>query len=224
MNPKKIKLLLWSGCLGAIILFTGDMLYYGAWGSGRDSLSDELWNSLMASVPLWRHHFGAITGPVGVGFGLLGYLGLWFCCRQAAPRLAGAMLAFFYVYGVFSILQHGIFGPIGFAIHYSGPKSAVVTEIYKLNDFLGKPQFVGSVVGSVIWIFLVMIKKAGVPRWTVLFCPLITYWLYKVIIFVPSPLGMPLAGGWSNIVDALWFIILALTYKDSIIIKDRQIT
>jgi len=222
MNSTKIKLLLWSGCLGAIILFSGDMLYYGAWGSGKESLSNEVWISLMASVPLWRHHFGAITGPVGVGLVIIGYLGLWFCCRQSAPRFALVMLAFFYLNGVFSILQHGIFGPVGFALHYAGPKSALVDELYKLNNLLGKPQFVGSIVGSIIWFFLAIIKKAGVPRWTVLFCPLITYWLYKVIIFVPAPLGMPLEGGWNNIVDALWFLVLALTYKDNIINKDRQ--
>jgi hypothetical protein len=214
MNTRKIRLLLWAGCLGYLILYAGDMFHYGAWGSGRAFLSDDLWNSIMASVPLWRHHAGSITGPVGLGFGILGMLGLWFCCRREAPRLAALMLAFFYLDGVFSILQHGIFGPIGFAIRYCGPESDAVAQMFKLNDLLGKPQLVGSLVGSVIWIFLVLRKKAGVPRWTVFFCPLLTWWLYKITIYIPAPIGMPLNGGWSNIVRALWFAVLALTYKD----------
>jgi hypothetical protein len=215
MNERKIRFLLWAGGLGYIVLFAGDMLYYGAWGSGRDFLSNDLWNSIMTGVPLWRHHLGSVTGPVGIAFELIGLLGLWFCCRRASPRLAVAMLAFFYVDGVFSVLQHGIFGPMGFAMRFCGVKSAAVTEIWKLNDLLGKPQLVGWIVGSAIWIFLALKKKAGVPRWTVLFCPLLSYWLYKVAVYIPAPLGMPLNGGWGNFVAAIWFAVLAITYKDA---------
>jgi hypothetical protein len=213
MNTTKIRLLLWAGCLGAIILFAGDMLYYGAWGSGRAYLSNDLWNSIMTSVPLWRHHLGSITGPVGIGFRLLGLLGLWFCCRRAAPRLAAVMLFFFYMNALFSVLQHGIFGPMGFVMRSCGPKSAAVNEIWKLNDLLGKPQLVGWLVGSVVWIFLALKKKAGVPRWVVLFCPLITLWLRGLMVLVPAPIGLPLSGGWGNISHLIWFAILTLTYK-----------
>ena len=94
MNPRKIRLLLWCGCLGAVILFAGDILFYGEWGSAR-VWSDDYFLSMMAHVAPWRHHLGSITGPVGVGFMLLGMLGLWFCCRRAAPHLAAVMLAFF---------------------------------------------------------------------------------------------------------------------------------
>jgi hypothetical protein len=38
--------------------------------------------------------------------------------------------------------------------------------------------------------------------------------LYKVLAYVPAPLGMPLSGGWGNVVQAVWFTVLALTYKD----------
>jgi len=217
MDTKKIRWLLWAGCLGYLVLYAGDMLYYGAWGSGHDYLSNDLWNSIMASVPLWRHHAGSITGPVVLGFGILGMLGLWFCCRKEAPRLAGLMLAFFYLDGVFSILQHGIFGPMGFAIRYCGPKNEAVAEMFKLNGLLNKPQLVGSLFGCVIWILLTLKTKAGVPRWTVLFCPYITFFLYKVTIYIPAPLGMPLNGGWSNIVRAVWFAVLALTYREAFV-------
>lgn len=40
----------------------------------------------MANVALWRLYLGSITGPVGTGFELLGMLGLWYCCRRAAPH------------------------------------------------------------------------------------------------------------------------------------------
>jgi hypothetical protein len=211
MSSRKIRWLMWSGSLGAAVLFAGDMLFYGEWGSAR-SWSHDYFLSRMANVALWRHHLGSITGPVGMGPDLLGMLGIWFCCRRAAPRLAVVMLACLYSNDLSGILQHGIFGPLGFAIRYCGAKSDAVAQILKLNETLGTGQMVLGSVGLLIWIFLVLGNKAGVPRWTVLFCPLLTYWLEYAVVYVPAPLGLPLWGGWSNVVEAMWFTVLALTY------------
>jgi hypothetical protein len=52
MNSRKTRLLLWSGCLGAVVLFAGDMLFYGDWGSAR-SWSHDYFLNQMASVPRW---------------------------------------------------------------------------------------------------------------------------------------------------------------------------
>jgi hypothetical protein len=212
MNSSKIRLLLWAGCLGGLILFAGDILFYGEWGSAR-VWSHEYFLSMMAKVAPWRLHLGSITGPVGMGLDLLGVLGIWFCCRRAARRLAAVMLACMYANDLISILQHGIFGPLGFAIRYCGVKSDAVAQIFKLNGTLGTGQMVLGTVGLLIWIFLVLGNKAGVPRWTVLFCPLLTYWLEYAVVYVPAPLGLPLWGGWSNVVEAIWFAVLALIYK-----------
>lgn len=51
MTSRKIRLLLWAGCLEAGILLAGDMLYYGKWGPAR-GLSDDAWNSIMTVVPV----------------------------------------------------------------------------------------------------------------------------------------------------------------------------
>jgi hypothetical protein len=94
------------------------MLYYGAWDSARASTAPGKIGILMANVPLWRLHLGSVTAPVGNGFALLAVLGLWYCCRRAAPPLAGVMLVSVYTFYLFGALQHGIFGPLGFALRY----------------------------------------------------------------------------------------------------------
>lgn len=213
MNTRKIQLLLWAGCLGSAILFAGDMLFYGKWGSAR-GLSDDVWNTIMASVPVWRHHLGSITGPVGGGLWLLGVIGLWSCCRRAAPRLAAVMLASLYAFNLFGILQHGIYGPMGFVLRYCGASSDAVVQISKLEGILLTALTFTYYGGIAIWIILTLWKKAGVPRWTVLLCPaLITGRLEFLVVNVPAPLGFPLYGGWGNIVDMIWFSVLALTCK-----------
>jgi hypothetical protein len=213
MEKKKIRWLLWAGCLGAAILFAGDMLFYGEWGSAR-VWSHEYFLSMMAKVAPWRLHLGSITGPVGVGFWLLGAVGLWYCCRRSIPWLAMVMLACMSIMGLLTLLQHGIFGPMGFAIRFCGPNNDTVGQIFKLNDLLINLMTPFAYIYAAIWIFLTLWKKSGVPRWTVLLVPLITNRLEKVAFWVPAPLGLPLWDGWSNVVLALWFAVLALTYKN----------
>jgi hypothetical protein len=213
MNSSKIRLLLWAGCLGAAILFAGDMLFYGEWGSAR-VWSPDYFLSMMAKVAPWRLHLGSITGPVGVGFWLLGAVGLWFCCRRSVPWLAMVMLASMCIMELLTLLQHGIFGPTGFAIRFCGRNSDAVAQIFKLNNLLIILMTYFAYIYAAIWIFLTLRKQSGVPRWTVLLVPLITNRLEKVAFWVPAPLGLPLWDGWSNVVLALWFAVLALTYKD----------
>jgi len=208
MNPRKIRLLLCSGCLAHVILYAGDMLFYGVWRSGHYSTKET-----MASVALWRLHLGSITAPVGMGFALLAVLGLWYCCRRAAPRLATVMLVSLYAFNLFGILQHSIFGPLGFALRYCGQSSDAVTQMLKLVDITSYPMDV-SAVGFLIWVFLTLRRKCGVPRWTVFACPIFTIWLMYAMRFVPGPLRVPLAGGWSNIVETAWYAVLALTYRE----------
>jgi len=110
-------------------------------------------------------------------------------------------------------LEHGVFGPLGFAIRDCGPHGSAVSNIFKLIDMLTKAEIVGWGLGSLIWIYLTLRGKSGVSRWTVLLAPFVTSWLDKVALWVPAPLGMPLWGGWTNLTAASWFAVLVLTYK-----------
>jgi hypothetical protein len=169
----------------------------------------------MAGVPVWRHHLGSLTGPVGIGLQLLGVVGLWFCCRRTAPRLAAFLLVSLYVDSLFAVLQHGIYGPMGFALRYCGADSEAVVQITRLEGMLLPVMKYSYYAGVAIWVLLALSKKAGVPRWTVLFCPaLVTGRVDSLVVYVPAPLGFPLYGGWGNIVDMIWFAVLALTYRD----------
>jgi hypothetical protein len=172
MASRKIRMMLWAGCLGAAILFAGDMLYYGERGSAH-VWSHEYFLSVMAKVAPWRLHLGSITGPIGVGFLLLGAVGLWLSCRRGAPRLALAMLASMLIMELLTLLQHGIFGPMGFAIRFCGPNSDAVGQIFKLNDLVITLMTPFAYISVGLWILLTLMKKSGVPLWTVLLAPLI---------------------------------------------------
>jgi hypothetical protein len=124
------------------------------------------------------------------------------------------MVAGLFIDFLFGGLWHGTGGPWGFAIQHCGLNSGAVDEIRKLVGILMNVCVYSGIVGFGIWIFLTLKKKCGVPRWPVFFCPLITLWLRALMVHVPAPVGLPLAGGWGNISFMIWFAVLALTYKD----------
>jgi hypothetical protein len=106
-------------------------------------------------------------------------------------------------------------GPWGFAIQHCGLNSAAVGEIRKLIGILMNVCGYSGIVGFGMWMFLTLRKKCGVPLWTIVFCPLITLWLRGLMVHVPAPVGLPLAGGWGNISHMIWFAVLVLTYKEA---------
>src|SRR5437879_4205688 len=130
MSSRTVRMMLWSGFLGSIILFAGDMLFYGGWGANGDL------RRMMASAALWRLHLGSLTGPLGMAFVLPSAVGLWYCHRGTFPRLAGLMLGSFYLLYLSGLLQHGIFGPLGFVLQDSGPNSQAFAQILTLNRTL----------------------------------------------------------------------------------------
>lgn len=107
-------------------------------------------------------------------------------------------------------------GPLGIAIQYCGLDSGAIGEIRKLMGISRNVCGYSGIIGYGIWIFLTLKKKSGLPRWAIIFCPLITLWLRALMVHVPAPIGLPLAGGWGNISHMVWFAVLALTYKDEL--------
>ena len=211
MNSKIISLLLFSGCLAGVVFFVGDILFRGDWGSGRSFGPDRVYN-VMASVAVWRLYLGSFAGPVGIWLEILGMLGLWYCCRGAAPGMAAVMLVSLITFDIFGISPHGQYGPIGFALRYCGSDGDAVRHIERLNSIMTAVATAFLVGGFASWIFLTLRKQTGVPSWTVVFCPIFTMWLEYALVYVPAPIGFPLVVGWKSLSFAIFFSVVALTY------------
>jgi hypothetical protein len=212
MSSVKIRVLLGCGVLAGLVFFVGNMAFLGTWGSGYSYNEDRVFN-LLARVPAWRLYVGAISGPVGIWLELLGMLGLWCCARQRGPRLAALMLVCLYTFEIFGIVPHSEYGPVGFALRFCGSDGDAVRHLMQLGKMLTVFAGVFSVVGFLIWIGLTWTHRTGVPRWTILFCPIISGWLRHVLVFVPAPIGFALVAGWVNLAFALFFAVVALTYR-----------
>jgi hypothetical protein len=109
------------------------------------------------------------------------------------------MLAAVSVQFLFGGLWHEIGGPLGFAIRYCGITSPAVVETRGVMGSAAQVCAATGLIGFGIWMVLTLKGAAGVPRWSVILAPVFTLMLRNVVACVPSPLGLPLAGGWGNI-------------------------
>jgi uncharacterized protein DUF6796 len=209
--------LLWAGSIGGIVMFAGDMLFYGRWGAGNESFG-------MAGTAAWRLYLGSMAGPLGGALYLMGVVGAWLFSRTQAPRLANTMLACLGGMSVIAVLQHGLFGPLGFALQHGGANGSDVVAIRRLNGFLSVGIGAIGLVGFSIWIFLTLSQKVALPRWTVFTCPFVTGFLSPVARGLPAPLGVPVVGGFTNIAFFCWFLVLALTWRSALSNGDRYRT
>jgi hypothetical protein len=114
---------------------------------------------------------------------------------------------------LFGGLWHEGGAPLGFAIQYCGINSSAAVEIRRLMGAAARVCAATGLIGFGIWIVLTLKGAAGVPRWCAIFAPVFTLMLRNVVASVPSPLGLPLAGGWGNISFMLFFVAIALTYR-----------
>ncbi len=85
MKPGKTRLLLWSGFLGAVVLFAGDILYYGEWDSAWRSHNDRF--SVIEEPPLKATVFLGESVAVRQGFDLLPRYGTRLEQRQDAGEV-----------------------------------------------------------------------------------------------------------------------------------------
>ena len=129
---------------------------------------------------------------------------------------------FFCMYAayLFIILQHGNAGLRGFALHYQSDETAA--QIRHLSATFGPGQGILMLIGFGTWIFLTLKGKSSLPRWAAILPILITV-LGGLLSFVPAPLGFTLRAGWAGIESAIFWTILALTYKVTSAAENHQI-
>jgi hypothetical protein len=204
-----IRLLFVLGCIGAIILFIGDMLFYGAWGSSNFSVFENMKNEDSR-----RLFWGTLTAPFGVFFYIFGLFGLWKSSYLRAPRLSTIMVVLFLFQTMLGELQHSLFGPVGLVIQRHGDKSPALNDMLQLIEATVLPMTILFYGAYLIWIFLTVRKMNGFPIWVIIFCPALTIFAGMLMSNIPAPLGLAIAGGWSNIINFIWFGVVAITYNE----------
>jgi hypothetical protein len=204
------------GLLGAVLLFAGDMLLYGHFGSGSGFKEGERIVALLA--PLLRLYLGGLLGPLCATLYLVGFWHVYQNVSSHAPWAARLVAICFSVVMVIGGAYHALWATRQLAMRFSEQAPAVQSELSKaIGQYMGLTFAVAAVpfvAASLALLIVVLTGRSNYPRWTALVNPGLLMVFKPLTAYVPGPLGAVIWGGHFNLVFCLFFAVsLATTWR-----------
>jgi len=196
-----------AGLLGALTMFTGDMLFYGGWGSGADLLAN-LPSQVAARSPNQLMAGGLLAIPAGLGF--LG--GAVHVYGRVSPGWRIAVTAPLLALFVAAIATHAIWG--AFAIALATGSHALSAVVGRYLDLCFLVATVLAVPAALSLLIACVLGRTTWPRWMSLANPTLLYLVLQGARWLPAPLGAPLLGGAFNLAFALFFTLSLATSQE----------
>jgi hypothetical protein len=197
------------GLTGALLFFSGDMLFYGHLGSGATFASDALATVQQSSET--RLFVGGLVGPIAACLCIIGFWHVYLHVKSEAETLGRVMLAAFFATMVTGSAVHTLWVAKGIAMKFcSSPYStcpnvlALTTSYWDLAYYLSAaPGYLGAGLLG----YLVVTGKTVYPRWTIIANPAMFLLLSMSTVYLPSPVGAILVGGSTNLSIAAFFAV-----------------
>jgi hypothetical protein len=199
-----------AGIFGALLFFTGDMLFYGHFGPGAGFHEGML--ATVTNASLARLFAGGLVGPVAACLCIVGFWHVYLNVRPSAARLGQVMLAAFFVLMVFGSAIHTLWTAKGLAIKYCyGNDDAGCRALMQaINSYWNLAYNIGAVpgyAGALLLIALVLLGRTWYPKWTVLANPAALMLLSPLADRAPAPFGAILTGGSTNLAIAIFLAV-----------------
>src|ERR1700676_1483299 len=199
-----------AGVLGALLFFAGDMLFYGHLGPGasfHDSMLATVTNASLAQL-----FAGGLVGPVAACLCIVGFWHVYLNVRPSAARIGQVMFAAFFALMVFGSAVHTLWTAKGLALKYCYGDDDVGCRalLQATNSYWNLAYNIGAVpgyAGALLLIALVLFGKTWYPKWTVLANPAALMLLSPLAGKAPAPFGAILAGGFTNLAIAIFFLV-----------------
>lgn len=203
-----------AGLCGALLFFTGDMLFYGHWGSGpgfHQGMMETVRNASLA-----RLYAGGLVGPVAACLCIVGFWHVYLNVRPEHARIGMVILVAFAVLMVFGSAIHTLWTARGLAMKYcygdddAGCRALMqaVSSYWDLTYNLGAAP---GYLGAILLLGLVLFGKTWYPTWTAIANPAVLIVLSPLADQAPTPLGAVLSGGFTNLSIAAFFLVSVVT-------------
>jgi hypothetical protein len=200
-----------AGVAGALLFFTGDMLFYGRPGPG--GTFHDLMLQVVRSASVTRIFVGGLIGPPAACLCIIGFAHVR---DNVAPKSS------FFARGIFlsgaammvaGSALHALWVPRGLSFRYTAPP-ADSELLSALRDYWQAAYYVAAVpayVCSALLLVAVLSGKSLYPRWTAATNFGVLSLLAPIAGIVPAPLGSILVGGFTNLSIATFFFVSLLS-------------
>ncbi len=195
-----------AGLVGALLMFLGDMLFYGQWGSGRDALTRSF--ELASGMPAERLMLGGLVAmPAGAAY-LLGLFHIHHRLKHQHWRAGLGILTGMAAILVTALATHVAWGAFALAARSGSDEAARLIGHYLSFHFrIAQVIAVPTTIGFTL---LVLFGRTSWPKWSVAFNPGLLYVLLATGSWIPGPFGAALVGGAFNLAFATFFLMSAL--------------
>jgi hypothetical protein len=190
-----------SGILGGILMLAGDWLFYFSISSGKDFHSFEV----MRRMSDTRLIAGGVVGPLGAILYSLGSFSLYFAFKDINKMLALVISSLMVIMFINGAAYHTLFTTYGFIYKINDPLIFAVLkhQLDSLSSVLYSIEMIAAIPATLIFYFLVLLRKTLYPKWIVFIFPTTLSLIEDVAQIIPYPFGGVIAGSWIN----GWFII-----------------
>lgn len=195
-----------AGFIGAAGMFSGDMLLY--FTKGRYDMDGTLrpYAEIMKNISEKRVLWGGILGPICSFLYACGFLHLYFVASNEMQVLAvilSLLLSFALIIGG---AYHGQWTMLGLASKYGNKTMTekTIQAMMRLGKIYTFPYFLGCLGIAVI----IVAGWTDLPRWFVVFSPMVTLFLDFLWLKIPQPFRVVLFGGWYNLVFVIYYFAL----------------
>lgn len=195
-----------AGLAGALVMFVGDLLFYGQWASGAEGL-----RSSLAVVETRSHLVLALGGWLsslgGLGY-MVGVVHVWSRTPSASLQwrvVATGLIAF--VISI-AIATHAVWGAFALTAGRHGSVTAYLSVYFRIGMLVAVPA-------SLVLAGLVVTGKTTWPRWSVALNPGLIYAVLSTAAWLPAPIGAAVVGGAFNLAFAAFFAMSLATAKST---------
>jgi hypothetical protein len=200
----------WCGLAGALLFFTGDMLFYGHFGAGATFASGALTTVQQSSTE--RLFAGGLVGPIAACLCILGFWHVYQNVKPSAKTLGRLMFAAFFVMMIVGSAVHALWVAKGIGMKYCSEPHSDCAPVLELANQYWNLLYVMSAtpgyIGTALLAYLVISGRTIYPRSAILANPAVFLLLLSLgASQVPSPVGGILVGGTTNLSIAAFFAV-----------------
>lgn len=198
-----LRALFLLGILGAAVMFAGDMLLYG--DTGYTEMTHKGILATMRSLDPGRVMAGGAVGPLAASLYCFGFYAVCGMVRPEHPKLRLALLWLFCLGAFFGGAYHSHYPHLAFATPAQLGEEHSLSMRY--TDLLGGLTFAPWVAASLLFAYAVLRGMTRYRRYVAAFAPFFLSLLNLVVIHLPAPVLIVVAGGWNSILFAVFFSI-----------------
>lgn len=200
-DPTMIRMAFTLGILGSLVMFAGDMLLYGDINHAEMTQDGIL--ATMRSLNRNRVVAGGALGPLATFLYCFGFYAVCSMVRPEYPRMRLALLLLFCLGAFYGGAYHSHYPHMAFAS--PGDEAGITSPAAAYTNVMGLLTLVPWVLASLLFAYAVLRKMTGYRRRTALFAPFFLSLLNLVVVHLPPPFLIVIAGGWNSILFTVFF-------------------